>query len=125
MRALLVILLLAGFGLWQAWQCTDGMPASPIAGMPAMAMDMPVVVAAADMVVAGDAFDVAADHTMPQGMVGACITVLAGIGAALLLIVLGPRLVALLRRLRAALPAMFDDLPAAGPSLSQLCVSRT
>lgn len=31
LRALLAALVLAGFGLWQGWQCTDGMAmAAPV-----------------------------------------------------------------------------------------------
>ena len=130
LRAWSVVLLLGGLGISQAWQCNENMPASPVAGMLAMTADaaqnssMPAVVAAVHSARAGDGAGAATDDTMPPGLAGTCITVLACVAAALLL-VFEPRLIALLRRPRPALTAIDNELSAARPSLTRLCVSRT
>jgi hypothetical protein len=121
LRAVLVVLLLAGLGLWQAWQCTHGMAASPMIGMPTMsaatvALDSSPDAATADLP--------APDDGMPGGLAGLCITVLASIAAAFLLFTIYERLVALIRRF-AGLATRPISLPMPGPSLTLLCVSRT
>lgn len=113
----LVVLLLSGLGLWQAWQCTNGMTASPVAGMPAMTV-------AAHHAPPPGKEPPSPDEGMPTGLAGLCITVLASLAAALLLMTSPPRLLVLLRRMLAALaqPVTFTR-PVL--SLTQLCVSRT
>ena len=115
---MLVVLLLAGLGLWQAWQCSDGMAASPMIGMPTMsvALDSGPDAATADAP--------SPDDGMAGGLAGLCITVLASIAAAFLLFTVYERLVALMRRL-AGLATRPISLPMPGPSLTLLCVSRT
>jgi len=123
-RVLLAALLLAGFGLWQAWTCSAGMAASPVLGMPRLS----TAVAAMPAGSPGDGGLTAAmpshDDQMPAGMAGACVTVLASIAIAFLLLACPPRLLALLRRMAAV---VWLPVTAAvdGPSLTRLCISRT
>ena len=124
LRALIVALLLAGLGLWQAWTCTDGTMTSPIA-----ATTMTAAMGHAGPVGHGTEPEHAAadeQHSpgMPAGMTGLCITVLAGMAAALMLMISPMKLLGLLRRLGALLIAPVDG-PARAPALARLCVSRT
>ncbi|HCT77607.1 MAG TPA: hypothetical protein DGT23_13655 [Micromonosporaceae bacterium] len=114
-----VVLLLSGLGLWQAWQCSNGMAASPVAGMPAMTHHTPLM----DVTLLA-AQPPAQDEPMPAGLAGVCITVLASVAAAFVLLKSPLRLLALLRRL---LAAMVQPVAFARPqlSLTQMCVSRT
>jgi len=121
LRAVLVVLLLAGLGLWQAWQCTDGMAASPVIGMPAMSAMAPAVDSGPDAATGGAP---AHDDGMAGGLAGLCITVLASVAAAFLLFTVHDRLVALIRRL-AGLAMRPISVPMPGPSLTLMCVSRT
>jgi hypothetical protein len=123
LRALIVALLLTGLGLWQAWTCTDGTMTSPIA-----ATTMTAAMGHANPTGHGTepAHAAADEHSpgMPAGMTGLCITVLAGMAAALMLMSSPMRLLGLLRRLSALLIAPVDG-PVRAPALARLCVSRT
>jgi hypothetical protein len=126
MRALLVALLLAGLGLWQAWQCSDGMMASPMTPTTPVTTPMTATMSSMDL----DATHAAAVHEtdpgpgMPGGLAAACLSVLAGLAAAFMLIVSPLRLLTLVRRVW-ELAVSPVELPTAGPALYALCVSRT
>lgn len=120
---MVVALILAGFGLWQAWNCTDGMMMSPMA---ATTMTATMSHDGSGGHVAGPVHAAADKEApgMPAGMAGLCITVLASFAAALILMSSPPRLLGLLRRLGALLLRPVE-VPAIAPVLAQLCVSRT
>jgi hypothetical protein len=122
MRAVIVVLLLSGLGLWQAWQCSDGMAASPITGMPSMSAMQATAESPADPVtMVGPS---STGPAMPMGLAGVCLTVLASVAAAFLLLTSPLRLIAMLRRITELIlrPVQFA---ATGPVLAQLCISRT
>jgi hypothetical protein len=119
MRAVIVVLL-TGFGLWQAWHCSDGMMASPVAGMASMSYSA---------LHAGQAESIPAvaghgGSDMPAGLAGLCISVLVSILGAVMLIASPVRVIAVLRRLVDTVVRPIE-LPGQGLVLAQLCVSRT
>ncbi len=124
LRALIVALLLTGFGLWQAWQCTDGMMTSPMA-----ATTMSATMTAHDLPTGHGAQPANAspdqpDPGMPAGMAALCISVLASFAAALIVLASPLRLLGLLRRLGQVLLRPIE-MPVRAPVLAQLCISRT
>jgi hypothetical protein len=128
MRLVLAALVLTMFGLWQGWQCTDGMPmATPAMGIMTATVghDGPMHAdAAAAEAVAGVRADGQQSPDIPGGLMAACVTVLVGMLAALLFLAAPERLLA---RLRAVIAAIVGDMPTLvrAPALTQLCVSRT
>ncbi len=122
LRTLLAALLLAGLGLWQAWQCTDGMMASPMA-----TTTMSVTITHTDhpALETVSAAEPDNDTGMPGAMAGLCITVLASLAAAIWLMRSPLRLRALLQRMILLLILPRPLGARRGPALAQLCVSRT
>lgn len=123
LRAVVVALILAGFGLWQAWNCTDGMMMSPMAAT-TMTATMSHDASTGHLAAPVHAAPHHEAPGMPAGMAGLCITVLASFAAALILMSSPLRLLGLLRRLGALLLRPVD-VAAIAPALAQLCVSRT
>ena len=127
-RLALAALVLTMFGLWQGWQCTDGMPMAT----PAMAI-MTVTVSHAGPMPADTAALKAASGLqadghqstdLPGGLIAACVTVLVGMLAVLLFLTAPERLLARLRAVAAVIVGQVPTLVRA-PALAQLCVSRT
>ncbi len=113
---MLVALLLAGLGLWQSWQCTDDMA-------PLM---MPAAIAAGtgSHVHGGAHEQVPADDGGHGGLVVACMSVLAAVAGALLLMGAPRRLLVMIARAVQMLLRPIGPLPRAA-TLAQLCVLRT
>ncbi|GAA1383258.1 hypothetical protein GCM10009661_62690 [Catellatospora chokoriensis] len=116
LRVVLVALLLAGLGLWQSWQCTDDMAL----------LLMPAAMAADS---GHDRHPTDAEHgqqpTDDHGSLAvACMSVLAAIAGALLLLAEPSRLLTLLRRAGQVLVHPVGPLPRAA-TLAQLCILRT
>ncbi|MFC7245286.1 hypothetical protein ACFQO7_22665 [Catellatospora aurea] len=118
LRVVLVALLLAGLGLWQSWQCTDDM--APLLIPAAMAADSGHGGHAA---VSGHG-DQPTDDDGDGSLAAACMSVLAAIAAALMLLAEPSRLLTLLRRAGQVLVRPVGPLPRAA-TLAQLCVLRT
>lgn len=116
LRVVLVALLLAGLGLWQAWQCTDDM--APMLG--------PATAVVAHVPPGEHMGDPDAGHEPGGhgGLAALCMSVLAAVAAAFVLLADPLRLLALLRRVASALVRPVGPLPQAA-TLAQLCVSRT
>lgn len=114
----LVALLLAGLGLWQSWQCTDDM--APLL--------MPSATAAGsghDGHPAGSGHgDQPTDGGGNGSLAAVCMSVLAAVAAALLLLAEPSRLLTLLRRAGQALVRPVGPLPRAA-TLAQSCIPRT
>ncbi|WP_191842670.1 hypothetical protein [Catellatospora chokoriensis] len=115
LRVVLVALLLAGLGLWQSWQCTDDMA--------------PLMIPAA--MAAGSGHPPGAGHgDQPSddgghgSLAAVCMSVLAAVAAALLLLAEPSRLRALLRRAGQVQVHPVGPLPRAA-TLAQLCILRT
>lgn len=108
---MLIVALLAGFGLWQ---CGTGMTASPAVPM-SHHMAMPVTLPGhADL----------PDSPTPAGLAALCLTVLACVVAAFTLTDSQARLPAPAQRpAPLSAPSARADAPA--PALAQLCVCRT
>jgi hypothetical protein len=123
LRALVVALLLAGSGLWQAWSCSSGMMTSP-----AVATAMASVMSSAGHTGHSSAAQLpATDHGGPEapvGMVAMCVSVLASLAAVLMVLTPPLKLLAIVRRLGdgVTLPALWR---VRAQALAQLCVSRT
>ncbi|MEU8001455.1 hypothetical protein AB0B66_09880 [Catellatospora sp. NPDC049111] len=113
---MLVALLLAGLGLWQAWQCTDDM--APLLMPAAMAPDA-VAHAHGDTGVLTPA-----DDSGHGGLAAGCMSVLLAVAGALLLMDITTRLLAVLTRVGHVLPLRVPALPRAA-TLAQLCILRT
>jgi len=128
MRLMLAALVLTMFGLWQGWQCTDGMPmATPAMGIMTATVghDGPMHAdPAAVQAVPGVRADGQQPPDLPGGLMAACVTVLVGMLAVLLFLAAPERLLA---RVRAVVAAIVGHAPALvrAPALTQLCVSRT
>ncbi len=115
LRVVLVALLLAGLGLWQSWQCTDDMA--------------PLLMPAAMSAYAGVHDHGGAHEQPPAGdghgsLVAACMTVLAAVAGALVLMGVPRRLLALVVGVWQVLVRPVGPLPRAA-TLAQLCVMRT
>ncbi|MEU8006124.1 hypothetical protein AB0B66_33615 [Catellatospora sp. NPDC049111] len=118
LRVVLVALLLAGLGLWQSWQCTDDM--APLLMPAAMAAD-----AGHDGHPGGTGHgDQPTDGGGHSSLAVACMSVLAAIAAALLLLAQPARVLTPLRRAGQALVRPVGPLPRAA-TLAQLCILRT
>lgn len=128
MRLALAALVLTMFGLWQGWQCTDGMPmATPAIGIMTATVSHQgpmAAVTAADVAVPGVNADSRQSHDPPARLMAACVTVLVSMLAALLVLAAPGRLLA---RLRTIVATTIGHVPALvrAPALTQLCVSRT
>jgi hypothetical protein len=115
-RVVLVALLLAGLGLWQSWQCNDDMAPLllPVTTTTVHAHGEPVSDRHADEPSHGDGHSLAS----------VCMSVLAAVAAAFLLMGDPLRLLRLLKRAGQILAQPVEPLPRAA-SLAQLCVLRT
>lgn len=128
LRTLIVALLLAGFGLWQGWTCTDGMMTSPMSGTAKPARMITAVAHDAPAGHGGGPVHVASEEQpapgIPTGLAGLCLSVLASLAAALMPVGSPLRLVELLRHLGESL---LRPVPVAvcAPALARMCVSRT
>jgi hypothetical protein len=116
----IVALLLVGFGVWQAWHCTDATMTSPMAAT-TMGHDSFASHTAEPVRVSTDEKPAPG---MPTGVAALCITVLASLAAALVLTSSPLRLLGLLRPLGQFLwrPVI---VPAKAPALAHLGISRT
>jgi hypothetical protein len=128
LRALIVALLLAGFGLWQGWSCTDGMMTSPMTGsamastmITTMVHDVPAAHVGGPVQVASEEQP---DPGIPAGLAGLCLSVLASLAATFLLMGSPLRLLGLLRRLCESLLRPVE-VAVCAPALARMCVSRT
>jgi hypothetical protein len=122
---MLAALVLTMFGLWQGWQCTDGMPmATPAMGIMTATVGHDGPMHADPAAVLSVQADGQQPSDLPGGLMAACVTVLVGMLAALLFLAAPERLLA---RLRAVVAAIVGHVPTLvrAPALTQLCVSRT